>query len=76
MTADGATNKDKAIGECLTPSNMYPGIFNHKDLSKEAVLFLVGKFIFVFSTTGVAATKDEAKTFTKEANHCPALFKV
>ena len=67
MTQSGADNKQKSIGEALSNQNYYPSTFNNKELSREGMFFLLGKFIFVFATTGKPVSKDEAVTFTKDA---------
>ena len=61
--------------EVLTASNMYPGVFNDKGLTRAALFFLVAKFIFIFATTGKpVANNEEGQALVKVVKAIPQKF--
>ena len=66
LKSSGVSDKEKKIGEVFTPNNFYPGTVNDKALTKPGVLFLVGKMMFCFATTGQSVRMDDAKDMVKE----------
>ena len=53
------------VGESLSISNSYPSVFSKPPYAPGHLLYMVGRFVFVFCTTGIKLTSNQSKDLVK-----------